>query len=253
MNQISPYQELTQFHLANEAEKQRLQDRVKVQALHPDFSDAQIDAVLNGSLGVAGDWQNDLPQPVAPVQRWQIPRATAQPTPKAVPVSPILADELIRRRGLEKQMFTLDDDKKAPVQAAIDALTADIEKAQQPAPNPEDLLPSSPAKFGDKYKIGKNVFQSFSPTKLPPGARIQIGDDVQTGEPTLADKMKIANARFGNAPWSIPTANLAASGGDINAPYPKASGGYKIGAKYKGGLKYLGGDPNDEASWEKVQ
>lgn len=33
---------------------------------------------------------------------------------------------------------------------------------------------------------------------------------------------------------------------------PKAQGGYKIGVVYKGGLKYLGGDPNSESSWEKV-
>lgn len=32
----------------------------------------------------------------------------------------------------------------------------------------------------------------------------------------------------------------------------KAEGGYKIGLVYKGGLKYLGGDPKDESSWEKV-
>ena len=33
----------------------------------------------------------------------------------------------------------------------------------------------------------------------------------------------------------------------------KAVGDYKIGATYKGGWKYLGGDPNDEASWQKIQ
>jgi hypothetical protein len=33
----------------------------------------------------------------------------------------------------------------------------------------------------------------------------------------------------------------------------KAVGGYKIGIVYRGGLKYLGGDPNDESSWEKVK
>ncbi len=33
----------------------------------------------------------------------------------------------------------------------------------------------------------------------------------------------------------------------------KAQGGYKIGVVYKGGLKYLGGDPTDEKSWEKVK
>lgn len=33
----------------------------------------------------------------------------------------------------------------------------------------------------------------------------------------------------------------------------KAEGGYKIGARYKGGLKYLGGDPNDQSNWERAE
>lgn len=33
----------------------------------------------------------------------------------------------------------------------------------------------------------------------------------------------------------------------------KEQGGYKRGVVYKGGLRYLGGDPNDEKSWEKVK
>lgn len=37
------------------------------------------------------------------------------------------------------------------------------------------------------------------------------------------------------------------------APARKAEGGYKVGAVYKGGLRYLGGDPKDEQSWEKVK
>ena len=46
--------------------------------------------------------------------------------------------------------------------------------------------------------------------------------------------------------------------GTTNAPVAalterKAVGGYKIGAVYSGGLKYLGGDPNDEGSWQKVR
>lgn len=34
---------------------------------------------------------------------------------------------------------------------------------------------------------------------------------------------------------------------------PAATTGYVIGKTYKGGLKYLGGDPSDESSWEKVK
>jgi hypothetical protein len=43
---------------------------------------------------------------------------------------------------------------------------------------------------------------------------------------------------------------LRGGGGSTSRP---AVGKYKIGAVYKGGLKYLGGDPNDDASWEKVK
>lgn len=37
------------------------------------------------------------------------------------------------------------------------------------------------------------------------------------------------------------------------APAKPAAPGYTIGRVYKGGLKYLGGDPNDKASWEQVK
>jgi hypothetical protein len=40
--------------------------------------------------------------------------------------------------------------------------------------------------------------------------------------------------------------------GDKGDDQKTAQGGYKIGATYKGGLKYLGGDPGDEASWQQV-
>lgn len=49
---------------------------------------------------------------------------------------------------------------------------------------------------------------------------------------------------------------LKARQNGTNAPTDnarKAVGAYKIGTVYKGGLRYLGGDPNDEASWEKVK
>lgn len=40
---------------------------------------------------------------------------------------------------------------------------------------------------------------------------------------------------------------------DKAAPERKAEGGYKVGTVYKGGLRYLGGNPQDESSWEKVK
>ena len=39
----------------------------------------------------------------------------------------------------------------------------------------------------------------------------------------------------------------------VDKPERKAEGGYHIGTIYKGGLRYLGGDPRDESSWEKVK
>lgn len=43
------------------------------------------------------------------------------------------------------------------------------------------------------------------------------------------------------------------AGGQSGAATRRAVGNYKIGTVYKGGLKYLGGDPNDPASWEQVK
>lgn len=43
------------------------------------------------------------------------------------------------------------------------------------------------------------------------------------------------------------------SGKTADSSSRQAVGKYKIGAVYKGGLKYLGGDPSDEANWEKTK
>jgi hypothetical protein len=40
---------------------------------------------------------------------------------------------------------------------------------------------------------------------------------------------------------------------DKPAAAKTAMGGYKVNTIYKGGLKYLGGDPKDQNNWEKVQ
>ena len=46
--------------------------------------------------------------------------------------------------------------------------------------------------------------------------------------------------------------NLESIGAIPKGDEPRAEqGGYKIGKVYKGGLKYIGGDPNDKASWEQ--
>jgi hypothetical protein len=39
----------------------------------------------------------------------------------------------------------------------------------------------------------------------------------------------------------------------VQKPAPVAVGGYVIGRTYKGGLKYLGGNPKVESSWEKIK
>ena len=45
---------------------------------------------------------------------------------------------------------------------------------------------------------------------------------------------------------------LGITPGEPRSTDRKAQGGYKIGTVYKGGLRYIGGDPKDEKSWENV-
>lgn len=46
--------------------------------------------------------------------------------------------------------------------------------------------------------------------------------------------------------------NPLTAGSTTSPVQPQSAQGYKIGATYKGGLTYLGGDPNDEKSWKQT-
>lgn len=217
----SPYQELTQFHLAQAAQRQHDSDVERIRALHPDLSPDQIQGVLDGSIRVAGDWQNDEPpQALNPSRPWRIQTPPASKASAQV-IDPALKDAFERRQNFEKELAkTTDDAQKQQIQASLDALLPEIQRLQTPEPSPEELLPSAPSGFGSRYKIGGHVYQSFSPTKLPGGSRIQIGNNVQEGapeapagnvhipnliSPDAQDAMSAWANRIGAPLWSIPT------------------------------------------------
>ncbi len=66
-----------------------------------------------------------------------------------------------------------------------------------------------------------------------------------------ADSPMVNQVMGTNAPAWAGT-NYMARGMSAPAPSPKPGKGYKVGAVYKGGLRYMGGDPQDENSWEKI-
>ena len=105
-------------------------------------------------------------------------------------------------------------------------------------PNPNAGMPGQPLTI----KVKK--------TRTPTGA----------GTPPPAPDASLPPADA--SPWSPFNPGGLTAGGvpvpqqSLGEQFPvkrEASSGYKIGATYKGGLKYLGGDPNDESSWEKTE
>lgn len=78
------------------------------------------------------------------------------------------------------------------------------------------------------------------------------GAATPAGQALLAERKRIASKR--DALMGEGTASPMVEAGRTNTPEKAESPSrYKVGAVYKGGLKYLGGDPNDEASWERVK
>jgi len=74
----SPYQELTQFDLLKKAQELRDSQIEQIRQEHPDFSDAQIDMVLNGQMATADTTNDYVADPI--LRRWMAEKAMTTPT-----------------------------------------------------------------------------------------------------------------------------------------------------------------------------
>lgn len=80
--------------------------------------------------------------------------------------------------------------------------------------------------------------QSFQPVMRKPGFNFTV--------PTAATGTNAPQFALPPSPVTQTVTNPPAAGEPVAFP------GYKMGAVYKGGLQYLGGDPNVETSWRQV-
>ena len=139
----------------------------------------------------------------------------------AAKINPTTDEGEIQKRSLvgiaaNAQKNVDDIEAKYPVPPKFQAVT-DIPELPQ-GKRPSDLG------FGAIYRVGKRVFQNFSPTPLPPGAKMQIGGSVEQGPPVAPG----ASADDGSAPppmkaaprFQIPTY----TGSNRNAPPAFMSG-----------------------------
>ena len=153
------------------------------------------------------------------------------------------------------------DDTDAKVEIAGINAKAKLDAAQVAATTRENVA-----------KITKGADAGFTPKIIPMagGAKlIQLG--LKRWQYVKGDSKKPLNALqlqtlAGGLDPNDPNKDLIMKGAetmavrqltgktDKTAPAaPQEMGGYKINTVYKGGLKYLGGDPNDESSWQKAQ
>lgn len=77
-----------------------------------------------------------------------------------------------------------------------------------------------------------------------PGATAPPGPVPAQSEPGMNSPFDPRNS----SPFKLGDTSTATAAAPAARPAMK---GYKVGAVYRGGLKYLGGDPFDQASWEK--
>lgn len=88
-----------------------------------------------------------------------------------------------------------------------------------------------------------HVIKGASAKEVSPAIALQVAKELSDKNPAKVVIMNMLTSKATNAPAAT-----------VAAPASKAEmGGYKIGTTYKGGLKYLGGDPNDQNNWQKAQ
>jgi hypothetical protein len=114
-------------------------------------------------------------------------------------------------------------------------------------------------RFVAKSKSGANDFSSFR-AMFPPAALAPPSGPSPADGAGFFQRM-IQQATPMNVPAPVtPTAGGPGGGSVYPFVQPAAanpapvqmSRGYQVGATYKGGLRYLGGDPNNLASWQQV-
>lgn len=95
---------------------------------------------------------------------------------------------------------------------------------------------------GLHMRVDDPTINAIMGTNAPPG----VGTNYVGAASALAPRPKPID------PFSLPQNAAAYANSGAGEPIPRqAVGKYQIGKQYKGGLTYLGGDPNDESSWQK--
>lgn len=126
--------------------------------------------------------------------------------------------------------------KTAPLPAAgiqyereADQLDQQAKKLEATDPETAKGMHESANRLREKNKVGPTGF-----------VRTTVGPDLFTGQTAT------------NITTQVPF-GTGTPPGPVTAAPRVAKGGYIIGGTYKGGLKYLGGEPTDPNSWTKVQ
>lgn len=101
-----------------------------------------------------------------------------------------------------------------------------------------------------RSRTGVHILRQDNPKSVEPRVSVKIaGENPLSPEASLTGPLSQVRPLAGtNLPVSLRATEAPALEGQR-----KAVGGYKIGATYKGGLKYLGGDPKDPNSWDHGQ
>ena len=138
------------------------------------------------------------------------------------------------------------------------ALPADFKPGNTfaiPGSSGESLVQVSPTRWEKYATIPQTVTDVPPAIPVPDAEGKTIGNVIQI--PGQKPHYQTITSKGDDLNELIRKRQEAKAGGKtstaVDTKARKAMGGYKIGVVYKGGLKYLGGDPNDEKSWEKIK